>query len=527
MRELNTETFLLTSLFLPNPMRFLVPLFLSTGALVAQVGPNYERPATETAARFKGVAWREARPSSHQPKGEWWKVFRDAKLNSLMEQATANNQNLKAAIARFDQARATARMARADLFPVASIPLSADRQRTSENAISPIPLNGLFYEGPAYNAATDLTWELDLFGKIRRGAEAGRADAEAAADAVQNLLLGMQADVATNYFKLRSLDQEIRLVREAVGLRGEAFKIAKARVEAGAGSELEQAQSETEVASAEAEIASLQAQRDQLENAIAILLGANAASFKITASGSGLASPPAIPVGAPSDLLERRPDVSQAERVLAAATARIGVAKAQFFPSIKLIGRAGFQSTDIDLLMQPESLIWSYGPSISLPLFSGGKNRFNLTKSKAAHDEALAGYRQAFLTAVADVESSLSSIRNLANSAEAQQRARNSAERAASLARTRYESGTSPYLDVIEANRTTLATQRATVQLASQRMIASVSLIKALGGGWDTTQPVALPAVTPDPAARNVPGSETGFLTKVKGIFKKKDPVMP
>ncbi|TDU70601.1 multidrug efflux system outer membrane protein [Prosthecobacter fusiformis] len=508
-------------------MRFLLPLLLSTGALVAQVGPNYERPATATPERFKGVAWREARPASHQPKGEWWKLFRDPKLNELMVSATANNQNLKAAISRFDQARATARMARADLFPVLSMPLSADRQRTSENAISPIPLNGLFYEGPSYNAVTDLSWELDLFGKIRRGAEAGRADAQAAADAVHNILLGIQADVATNYFRMRVLDQEIRLVREAIGLRGEAFKIAKARVEAGAGSELEQAQSETEVATAEAETSTLQSQRDQLENAIAILLGANAASFRIPASGSSLYSPPALPVGAPSDLLERRPDVSQAERALAAATARIGVAKAMFFPSIKLIGRGGFQSADIDLLMQPESLIYSYGPSINIPLFSGGKNVFNLNKAKAQHDEALAGYRLAFLTAVADVENSLSSIRHLAVSSEAQQRARNSAERAASLARTRYESGTSPYLDVIEANRTTLATQRATVQVAGQRLIASVSLIKALGGGWDQTQPVIIPAIVPDPAARFIPEEKTGFFSKVKGIFNKKEPVLP
>lgn len=508
-------------------MRYLLPLLLSTSALMAQVGPNYERPATVTPPNFKGVTWREARPASDQPKGDWWRVFRDSKLNELMVQATANNQDLKASIARFDQARAAARLARADLFPVLSIPLTADRQRTSENAISPIPLNGLYYEGPAYNALTDLSWELDLFGKIRRGAEAGRAEAEAAADAVNNVLLGIQADVATNYFKLRSLDQEIRFVREAVGLRGEAFKIAKARVDAGAGSELEQAQSETEVASAEAETSSLRAQRDQLENAIAILLGANAASFRIADTGAPLRSPPAIPTGVPSDLLERRPDVAQAERALAAATARIGVAKAQFFPSIKLIGRAGFQSTDIDLLMQPESLIWSYGPSISIPLFSGGKNIFNLNRAKATHDEALAAYRQAFLAAVADVETSLSSIRHLAVAAEAQQRASSSAGRAASLAHTRYESGTSPYLDVIEANRTTLATQRATVQVASQRLIATVSLIKALGGGWDPAQPGAIPAVTPDPAARFTHHSKPGFFTKVKGLFGSKKEVQP
>ncbi len=503
-------------------MRLLLPLLLTTSAF-AQVGPNYERPAFVSSPKFKNVTWRAANPSAHLPKGEWWKIYRDSKLNELEARATANNQELKAAIARFDQARATARVSRGDLLPTLGIGLSVDRQRTSENAISPIPLNGLFYEGPAYNSVADFSWELDLWGKIRRDVEAGRATAEAAADAVHNVLLGIQADLAGSYFKIRALDEEVRLVREAVGLRGEAFKIAQARVKAGAGSELEQAQSETEVATAEAEISALLAQRDQLENSIAILIGTDAASFRIPAHGSRLSTPPSLPAGVPSDLLERRPDISQAERTLAAATARIGVAKAQFFPSIKLIGRTGFQSTDIDLLLQPESLIWNYGPSISIPLFSGNKNIFNLQKSKAAHDEALAGYRQAFLSAVADVENSLSSLRHQATQAEAQQRARNSAERAASLAKTRYEAGTSPYLDVIEANRTVLSTQRATAQLAGQRLVSSVSLIKALGGGWDAPQSAILPVTTPDPAARSTPEADKkGFFTKVKGIFGKK-----
>jgi len=289
---------------------------------------------------------------------------------------------------------------------------------------------------------------------------------------------------------------------------------------AGAGSELEEAQSETEVATAEAEISGLQAQRDQIENVIAILIGTDASRFHISVSGNALSPPPGLPAGVPSDLLERRPDISQAERALAAATARIGVAKAQFFPSVKLLGRGGFQSGDFDMLMEPASLMFNYGPSISLPLFSGNKNIFNLQKSKAVHDEALAGYRQAFLAAIADVETSLSALRHLSTQAAAQQRARTSAERAASLAKTRYESGTSPYLDVIESNRTVLATQRATAQIASQRMVSSIALIKALGGGWEQAQSVEIPIVTPDPAARSAP-DEKSFFSKVKGIFKR------
>ena len=501
-------------------MRSLLLLALTASAF-AQVGPNYERPATASPPKFKGVTWRAATPSAHLPKGSWWTVFHDSRLNALVSAATANNQQLKAAIARFDQARAAARMARSDFFPTASLPLSAETQRTSEHMPSPFPLNGLHYVGPAFNAPIDFGWELDLWGKIRRQNEGVRADAAAAADAVHNILLGIQAEVAINYFKLRTLDNEMRIVREAVGWRNEALKIAKARVQAGAGSELEQAQAETEVATAEAEISALQTQRDQLENVLAILIGTNAAGFNVAISNGVLASPPGIPSGVPSDLLERRPDISQAERVLHATTARIGVAKAQFFPSIRLLGRGGFQSGDIDLLFEPSSLMWSVGPNISVPLFSGNKNVWNLTKSKAAHDEALANYRQAFLAAIADVESGLSAIRNLGLQAESQGRARTSSEKAAMLAKTRYEAGTSPYLDVIEANRTTLATQRATAQIAGQRLIATVGLIKAIGGGWDQKTPTPVPATTPDPAAKNLDQDKPGLFSKVKGWFAK------
>lgn len=501
-------------------MRTLLFLTLASAA-AAQIGPDYERPATATSPKFKGVTWRAASPSAHLPKGEWWKVFNDSRLNSLEAAATANNQQLKAAIARFDQARAAARMSRGDFFPALSLPLSAETQQTSENMPSPFPLNGLRYDGPAYNAPLDFSWELDLWGKLRRQAEGTRAEAAAAADAMHNVLLGIQAEVAMNYFKLRTLDNEMRIVREAVGWRNEALKIASARVQAGAGSELEQAQAETEVATAEAEISALQAQRDQLENVLAILIGTSASSFRVPASTGTLSSPPNVPAGVPSDLLERRPDISQAERVLEAATARIGVAKSHFFPSVKLMGRGGFQSGDIDILFEPTSLMWSLGPSVNVPLFSGNKNRWNLTKAKAAHDEALASYRQAFIAALADVETSLSSIRNLSTQAGSQQRARTSAEKAAQLAKTRYEAGTSPYLDVIEANRTTLATQRATAQIAGQRLIATVGLMKALGGGWDQKMPTMVPAMTPDPAAKNTDQDKPGFFSKVKGLFSK------
>ncbi|MDB6007278.1 MAG: efflux system, outer rane lipoprotein NodT family, partial [Prosthecobacter sp.] len=239
-------------------MRLLLPLLFATSAL-AQVGPNYERPETPTPPSYKStVNWREARPLDTLPKGAWWRVFGDARLNDLMERAVANNQTLKASIARFDLARAGTGIARAAFFPTADINAQLTTQRTSPNMPSAFPLGGLHYVGPSYNVPLDFSWELDLWGKIRRQVESARAEAASAANLMQNVLLGMHADVATNYFRIRALDGELATVRAAVGWRRQAFDIAHARVKAGAGSELEQAQAETEVATAEAEVSALQ-----------------------------------------------------------------------------------------------------------------------------------------------------------------------------------------------------------------------------------------------------------------------------
>ncbi|WP_395751085.1 efflux transporter outer membrane subunit [Prosthecobacter sp.] len=503
-------------------MRFLLPFLLAATSAVAQLGPDYERPETVTPPNYKGsVKWREARPLDTLPKGAWWRVFGDARLNALMELATANNQTLKASIARFDQARAGTGLARAAFFPTADINSAFTTQRTSPNMPSAFPLNGLHYVGPSYTVPLDFSWELDLWGKIRRQNESARADAAAAANLMQNVLLGVHGDVATNYFRIRALDGELATVRAAVGWRRQALDIARARVKAGAGSELEQAQAETEVATAEAEVSALQNQRDQLENAIALLTGANPAAFKLGSNASLLSSPPAIPTGVPTDLLERRPDVAAAERTLASTTAQIGVVKANFFPSIRLTGRAGYLSGDVEKLFEMGSMNWNIGPSISVPLFAGGKNRAYMERARAAHDEALANYRQAILASFNDVENALAAMRNLTTQTEAQHRARASAQEAAKIAHARYEAGTSPYLNVIEANRSLLLTERACATLAGQRLIASVSLIKALGGGWDQSLPVTVPASAPDPEARSVTTEKKGFFTKVKGWFKK------
>lgn len=492
-------------------------------AASAQIGPDYARPETETAPRYKGVVMREARPLDGLPRGAWWEAFKDRRLNALMADATLHNQELKGAIARFDQARATARLARANFFPSLGSGLVAERQRTSENMPSPIPLNGLKYDGPGYNVPVEFSWELDLWGRLRRESEAAGAELMGVAAAMNAVLLTVQADVALNYFKLRALDAEMAVVKRAEELRRESLDITRSRVAAGAGSELEQAQAETELAATEAEIFALKTQRDQLENAIAILAGQNPVTFRLPAVEGDLGAPPVIPSGVPSDLLERRPDIAQAERALAAASARIGVARAAAFPSVQLLANGGWLSGDISLLADANSLMWNAGPRVSLPLFSGGKNRAHLERALAAHDEALAAYRQVILAAFGEVENSLSAIANLQNQAAAQQRARDSAAKALKLARTRYEAGTSPYLDVIDADRTALAVIRGEVQIAAQRWLAGVGLIKALGGGWDTVTPLEVPVVAPDPAAKaGAPeDGRQGLFSRVKNAFKR------
>ena len=503
-------------------MRILIPLILIATSASAQIGPDFMKPTTDVPVKYKGAAvWRESRPLDNAPKGAWWKVFKDERLNSLMERATAENQQLKAAIARFDQARASARISRGNFFPTSSLSPVITHQGTSANMPSAFDLAGVRYKGFSYDVPLDFSYEIDLWGKVRREVESARAGASAAFVAIHQIHLGIQADVAANYFRIRSLDSELAIVREAIGLRKQAFTIAEARVKAGAGSDLEQQQATTEVATAEAEISALQIQRDQLENAIAILVGANAASFKIKSNAlSASASPPRVPSGTPSDLLERRPDVAQAERLLASSCAKIGVAKAAFFPSVRLIGNAGYLSGDLTNLFNEASQKWTLGPSISVPIFAGGKSRGLIERVRAEYDENLAVYRQAILGAFAEVENSLSAMRNLAVEQDALNRATESARKAAGIARTRYEAGTSPYLDVIEANRTLLVTERTRAQLIGQRHIASISLIKALGGGWEQSSPSNIPQTQPDPEAKSVTG-ERGFFGRMKSIFKK------
>jgi multidrug efflux system outer membrane protein len=465
-----------------------VALFLAVTPVQAgplTVGPDYRPPTNESAAAYKAAqlgSWKEGQPLDNVPKGNWWEIFGDTGLNQFESQAVQANQELKAAVARVDQARATARVARGDLLPTLNLDPSFSRQRFSPNqepTFGPLTVN-------TFRAPFDLSYEIDLWGRVRRGFESARADAQASLAAFYNVLLTLQSDVAQNYFALRALDAEIATVTGTVDLRKEQVRLVRSRFEGGIGSELDVARAETELATTEAEAAALAQRRNELENAIAILVGSSPSSFRLPALGSTdwNPQPPAVPAGLPADLLERRPDVAEAERRLASANARIGVAKAAFFPVLSLTGSGGFVSGDIDSLFNWDSRTWSVGPSLSLPIFAGGRNRANYKRSQAAFEEAVARYRQQVLVAFGEVENSLSGIRHLIDEAAARQRAVANARRAAELATDRYRSGIVSYLEVVDASRDALLAERANAQLAGQRLIAAVQLIKALGGGW-------------------------------------------
>ena len=377
-------------------------------------------------------------------------------------------------------------MARSELLPALNADPSWTRQRFSPNQE---PSFGTLTAN-TFSAPLDLSYEIDLWGRVRRSFQSARADAQASLAAFYNVLLTLQSDVAQNYFALRALDAEIATVTGTVSLRKEQVRLVRSRFEGGIGSELDVARAETELATTEAEAASLAQRRNELENAIAILAGANPAVFKLSALDDAKwnPQPPVVPAGLPAELLERRPDVAEAERQLASANARIGVAKAAFFPVLSLTGSGGYVSGDIDSLFNWNSRAWSIGPSLSLPIFAGGRNRANYKRSQASFDESVARYRQQVLVAFGEVENSLSGIRHLVDQAAAQQRAVASARRAAELATDRYRSGIVSYLEVVDASREALQAERANAQLAGQRLIAAVQLIKALGGGWTEQQ---------------------------------------
>lgn len=450
------------------------------------VGPDYTKPDVQDVTPVDW-RWKIAEPRDAVPKGEWWKVFKDPVLDDLETGAVAANQDLRAAVARVDEARAAARITRSRFFPEISLDPLVKRERTSGNLPTPIPFDVPVGHVNTFSVPFDLSYEVDLWGRVRRSFEAAQAKAQANVSDYQNVLLTLTADVAVNYFLARALDAEIGVLQKSIQSREDTLRILNGRFQAGTIPEVDVAQARRELASAKADVADTRRRRAETLHALALLCGRPASDFQLP-EGYAPTSPPDVPVGLPSSLLERRPDVARAERTLAAQNAQIGVATAAYFPVLRLTGQLGTLSADADKLFTDPSRVWSISPSLSLPLFTAGRTAAEVKQAEAVYQESLAAYRQAVLAAFKEVEDSLAQIVLRNEEAIAQTEAFEAAARAAELAKARYDVGTVSYLEFLDADRNSLVRQQRLAQLAGQRLVATVRLIKALGGGWDSAQ---------------------------------------
>jgi multidrug efflux system outer membrane protein len=451
---------------------------------VPTVGPDYARPTLDLRAEFRDAppAAADATPPAAPgdvARGHWWRIFADPKLDALEERALAGNQDLQAAAARVEQARAAAGIARAGYWPELAVSAEVLRDRTSATTDNPLPRR----TETTYRLPLVASWELDLFGRVRRLNESARAAATAAEADGQAVGLALTTEVAATYFSLAGARAETALLADTVQWRRRALEVVSARVHAGTAADVDAARAETELAVAEAEAAASARRREALRNALAVLTGEDPVREAPDAAALP-GSVPLVPPGLPAEVIARRPDVAAAERRLAAASAQIGVARAAYLPAISLTGGAGYASGDLDRLFDAGSRLWSFGPRIYLPLFQGGRIRAGVARSRAAFDEAAALYRQQVLVALREVQDGLTASRLLADEAAALERAVGAAKRTVALAQRRYDAGYVGYLEVIDAQRTALGSERAAVLLRAQRLNAAVALIKALGGGW-------------------------------------------
>jgi NodT family efflux transporter outer membrane factor (OMF) lipoprotein len=454
------------------------------------VGPDYHKPAADVADAWEPLPpWQQAVPADAQLKDRWWELFKDPVLNDLMEQALTANQNLRVAAARLDQARDQLTIARADLYP--DVTLSALAERSKDSANRPLSayatpnqstVQNDFKLGPA------VSYEIDLFGRVRRQVEGARATAQQAEADFQNERLMLTASLASDYFSLRELDAETDVVKRSLDLQRDALNFVQSRHDLGIATGLDLAQQQALYEASGSQLELLQNQRAQYEHAIATLVGIPAPGFKVSAvlPADPLPSPP---VGLPADLLQRRPDVASAERAMAAANARIGVAKAAYFPNIQFFPAlgtpgAGYESNTLSRLFQAPSLLWSVGLSASQTLFDAGKTRANVRFAQEDYAAAVASYRQTVLAAMEEVQNGISGLGYLDRAAVQAVASVRSAQRAYDIASDRYQGGVDTYLDVITTQQTLLSNQRQAVQIQGQQYATAVYLIKALGGGW-------------------------------------------
>jgi multidrug efflux system outer membrane protein len=482
-----------------KPAALLAALVMMAFTPGCTVGPRYSRPAAPTPApdAWKGQPpWQQAAPKDAVPKGEWWKIFNDADLNAYEQQLLKANQSLEAARDRLNQARSLARVATADFFPQLSTDPSALRQRGSANrplnGEQPVIVNGVTQTVPPYTQSVytipfSISYEPDLFGRVRHNLEAANASLQSTAADLQNVQLVLTAELAADYFSLRELDAEFNVVEESVGYQRRGLDLVNHRHDGGIANGLDVAQQAALLDSTLSQLALVQQTRAQYEHAIAVLLGQSASALAVRVAPLE-ATPPPVPLGVPSDVLERRPDISTAERQMAFQNAQVGIARTAFYPNITLSGSGGWQSVELGPLLSAPSLFWSLGVDALEPILEGGRYRANLAAARAAYDQSVANYRQAVLTAFQQVEDGISNLSTLSQALTTQGAAVEDARRALAIANNRYIGGVTSYLDVITAQTTLLSSERLETQLLGQQMVSSVYLVKALGGGWDSSQ---------------------------------------
>jgi NodT family efflux transporter outer membrane factor (OMF) lipoprotein len=479
-------------------------VLITTGmfALGCSVGPNYHRPAAPSATKWDvAEPWRESDPRDAIPKGQWWTVFHDEDLNALEAQSLAANQTLKVSMARLEQARASAAIQVSTLFPTLSTTPSATRQRLSGSR----PTNGFPVKLAPVTQNTfalpfTVSYEVDLFGRRRRSIESAEASYQANAADVENVRLLVTSQLAGDYFNLRELDSELRILTRTVEALQKGLELVNSRHSGGVASGLDVAQEETLLDTTRTQAILLQQQRKQFEDAIAVLVGQAAPDFHI-APRALEAAPPPLDAGLPSDLLERRPDIAEAERQMAAANAQIGVAQAAYYPSLNIFGQGGWQSADIAKLANASSLFWALGANVAQEIFTGGARRAQVQFARAGYDANIASYRQTVLGAFQEVQDEITGLSVLIQAQQSQQQAVDAARRTLDISTSRYSGGLVSYLDVVTAQRDLLADEQQLAVIQGQRLVSSVLLVKALGGGWDAS---SLAAVQVRPKAKDI-----------------------
>jgi NodT family efflux transporter outer membrane factor (OMF) lipoprotein len=460
---------------------FAVLLFASG----CEVGPRYAPAKLPAPPAYKELPpdWTTAQPSDAIARGKWWEIYQDAQLNGLEEQINVSNQNLKAAQAQYIQARALVRQNRADYFPTISTGLSATRDHQSQN-------RPLFSQSTTtftdISLPVSASYEADLWGRVRRTVEASRAEAQASAADLEGVRLSLHAELASDYFQLRELDAEEQLLTFTVAAYQQALDLTENRFKGGVASEVDVAQAQTQLETTRAQAIDIGVLRAQFEHAIAVLVGQPASTFSLASSPLTL-TPPVIPPGMPSELMERRPDVAASERRVAAANANIGVAKAAYFPNVALTSSGGFESTTIANLLSGPSGFLLAGASAMVTVFDAGRRHAVSDQAQAAYDQSVANYRETVLGAFQDVEDNLAALRILQDEAKTQQAAVAAAQNSLDQSLTRYKGGVTTYLEVITAQGLALSDERTAVQILGRRITASVLLVRALGGGWDSS----------------------------------------